>query len=363
MESRLKRTSENPLSSQSKRPNTLSEFLLSLYRDPLTSANSIEGLYQSAIKNNRLNFVITREDVRQFLLSQPAYQQQQPVRRQLQQQKRTVVADRNLKWQMDLIDMRPYSSDNDGVQYLLTIVDVFSKYAFVFPLPNKKGEQVALVLLALFEQNMKPLVLLSDNGKEFLNKKVRQITDSFGVHHLTSYPYTPLGIIERFNKTIKSRIFAYMTINHRTRYIDVLDLLLQNYNKTRHSTIQEQPSYVHFCDNAQKECQVTRQQIHQRLRRIDEQVNAPARNQIEPFEIGNAVRVVAYLDPSMTRQEQFHAYKVFHKIRNPKWTTEIFFISDVFHDGYIIKYRVKDSDGLSPLRKYYHHQLQRVYEL
>ena len=54
--------------------------------------------------------------------------------------------------------------------------------------------------------------MLSDNEPEFLNWKVENITNLFGVHHLTTYPYTPLGIIERFNKTIKSIIFAYINI-------------------------------------------------------------------------------------------------------------------------------------------------------
>lgn len=113
---------------------------------------------------------------------------------------------------MDLIDLRPYASDNENVKYVLTIIDVFSKYTMVFPVENKKGETVAWILQILF-QYQKPKILLSDNGKEFLNTSVKQITDQYNIHHFTSYPYTPLGIIERFNKTIKSKIFAFMQIN------------------------------------------------------------------------------------------------------------------------------------------------------
>ena len=58
------------------------------------------------------------------------------------------------------------------MRYLFTIIDVFSKYAMVFPLENKKGQTVTWVLDTLFS-NLKPKILLSDNGKEFLNNDVK----------------------------------------------------------------------------------------------------------------------------------------------------------------------------------------------
>lgn len=210
--------------------------------------------------------------------------------------------------------------------------------------------------------NITNLLLLSDNGSEFLNKKVEKITAKFRVHHLTTYPYTPLGIIERFNKTIKGKIFAYLKINNTRRYVDVLEKIVMNYNKTRHSTTKEIPSYVHFCVDSQSDCQQCRKRIHRRLQTIDEKINAVARNHITPYKVGDAVRVVAYLDPRLSRFDQFNAYKVYHKIKNPKWTDKVYFVSKVFQDGYIIKYRIKDFDDKETLRKYYHHELQPVYD-
>jgi len=341
-----------------KKPRNLREYLLNLYKDPLTFSNSIEGLYQSAKKNNNYNFTFTREDIREFLKTQSTYQQLQPIQKEYKQQKRTVIKDRNLKWQMDLIDMRNYADDNNGVQYLLTIIDVFSKYAMVFPLKDKKGKRVAKILRKIFDYQ-KPLILLSDNGLEFINWKVKNIIDLFGVHHFSTYPYTPLGIIERINKTIKSKIFAYMNINHTRKYVDVLDLLLQNYNKSRHSTIKDQPSYIQFCEGL--ECDERKSRVYSELKYIDEKINATARNLIVPYEIGDAVRVVAYFDPRLTRFEQFNLYKVYHKIKNPKWTDEIYYVRDIYEDGYIIKYVLKDVDDKPIQRKYYHHELQKIF--
>ena len=88
------------------------------------------------------------------MLSQSTYQKQQPLSN-LKQQKRTIVSGKNLKWQMDLIDLHQYANDNENVKYLLTIIDVFSKYVMVFPLENKKGESVAWILQILFP-NLQP---------------------------------------------------------------------------------------------------------------------------------------------------------------------------------------------------------------
>ena len=88
-------------------------------------------------------------------------------------------------------------------------------------------------------------------------------------------------------------------------------------------------------------------------------MNASVLNQIVPYTIGNVVRVVSYLDSTMTRKEQFIAYQVFHKIKNPKWTNEIYFINKVHQDGYIIKYTIVSSKR-EVIKKYYHYELLLV---
>ena len=112
-----KRTLETTTFAENKKAKTLQDFLLYLYKNPLTTSNSIEGLYQTAIRNNINNFDITKEDIRLFLLSQPTYQTSLPIS-SLKQQKRTVVSNKNLKWQMDLIDLQLYTNENENVKYV-----------------------------------------------------------------------------------------------------------------------------------------------------------------------------------------------------------------------------------------------------
>jgi len=118
------------MASPLKRIKNISYYLDQLYNNPSTQANSIEGLYKNAInpKYNVDGFDITKDDVRRYLFHQVAYQKIQPIPKK-RQEKKTVVIGRNIKWQMDLITMSSYSSNNDGYHYLFTIIDVFSKYA------------------------------------------------------------------------------------------------------------------------------------------------------------------------------------------------------------------------------------------
>ncbi|PRP87896.1 hypothetical protein PROFUN_02633 [Planoprotostelium fungivorum] len=191
-------------------PN-LTEYLLSIWLDPSTTSNSIEGLYRSASRHNIFKLEFTVDDIRSFLSHQSTYKRHLGFNLQYKQQKHTVVPGPLVKWQIDLADMQHSAEYNDGTNYLLTIIDVFSKYALAIPLQNKQGKTIARALDYIFRIKInnkayKPIILLSDNGKEFIAKEVKQVCTDHGIHQLTSFPYTPLGIIERFNKTIKQKI-------------------------------------------------------------------------------------------------------------------------------------------------------------
>jgi len=83
-------------------------------------------------------------------------------------------------------------------------------------------------------------------------------------------------------------------------FVQVLDQIVLNYNKTKHSTIQEVPSYIHFCFDSQQECLQCREQTHKHLQSIDKRTNTTACNHFTLYQIGDAVQVVAYLDSDMS---------------------------------------------------------------
>ena len=46
-------------------------------------------------------------------------------------------------WAADLTDMQAFSNDNNGIKYLLTVIDIFSKFVWIVPLKRKTGQEVA----------------------------------------------------------------------------------------------------------------------------------------------------------------------------------------------------------------------------
>ena len=72
-------------------------------------------------------------------------------------------------WAADLVDMKAFAKDNEGVKYLLTVLDVFSKYGWIAPLKTKTGVEVANALRQIIKER-KPEKLWVDKGKYFITK-------------------------------------------------------------------------------------------------------------------------------------------------------------------------------------------------
>ena len=78
--------------------------------------------------------------------------------------------------------MQQFSKWNKGYRYLLMVIDVFSKYGWIVPLKDKKGESVTEAFKTIFKEGRKPQYLCVDKGKEFYNKHVKDILEKNGIH-------------------------------------------------------------------------------------------------------------------------------------------------------------------------------------
>jgi len=138
-------------------------------------------------------------------------------------------------WAADLVDMQAFSRFNRAVKYLLTAIYVFSKYGWMLPLKDKTEVSVAKALKEVFKQR-KPEKLWIDKGKEFYNKHV----NALGVELYFTENEEKLSAAERWNRTMKEKMFKYFTANNTNKYIDVLDDCVDKYN-TWHSSINMTP--------------------------------------------------------------------------------------------------------------------------
>ena len=136
-------------------------------------------------------------------------------------------------WTADLVEIQKYSKWNKGVKYLLMVIDVFSKYGWIEPLKDKKTESVSSAFELIFKKSKrKPEKLWTDKGSEFISKHFKDVlkTHSITLYHTQNEEKS--SIVERWNKTMKNKMWKMFSANNNTVYWDKLDKLVDDYNNT-----------------------------------------------------------------------------------------------------------------------------------
>ena len=138
--------------------------------------------------------------------------------------------------------MQLLSKYNKGIRFSLCVIDIFSKYAWVVPLKDKKGVSIATVFQSILKQsNRKPNKIWVDKGSEFYNASFKKwLRDN----DIVMYSINNEGksvVAERFIRTLKSKIYKYMTLISKNVYIDKLDDIVDEYNNTYRTTIEIKP--------------------------------------------------------------------------------------------------------------------------
>jgi len=212
------------------------------YYDPesIGSFGGVDRLYRSV-----KHLGVSRKDVEEFLRGERTYTVHKPVRRNYPRIK-TYVSGIDKQWQADLADVKSLAHFNGGTTFLLTVIDVFSKFAWVVPVKSKSASVMLAAFKSLFESAhpRKPERIQTDKGKEFFNKLVQDFLKSQNVKHFASHSDQKASVAERFNRTIKTRIWHYLTYKNTKRYIDVLQQLVNSYNKSFHRSIGMAPIAV-----------------------------------------------------------------------------------------------------------------------
>ncbi len=222
----------------------MDKFLDKIYYDQENSGSfsGVYNLYREAIKKRP---AITRKDVQAYLAKQLPYTLHYPKRDKFKRNK-ILVASINEQWEADLVDMSMFSRQNRGYNYILTVIDCFSKAAYCQPVKAKTGPNIKRAFEEIFKQ-AKPLNLRTDRGLEFENKVLKAYLKELNINHFTSKDERiKCAIVERFNRTLKSRMFKYFTAKGTRKYINVLQDFVQAYNSSYHRTIRMTPNDVSF---------------------------------------------------------------------------------------------------------------------
>jgi len=132
-------------------------------------------------------------------------------------------------WQADIVEMHPYSRFNKGYHYILTVIDVLSKYAWVVPLKNKSGSEMADAITEIIRKSSRhPKNLQTDMGKKFYNADMQRFVKKYGINHYSTYFVMKASVIERFNHMLKNDMWEMFTLNINYKWIDLLPRLVSN---------------------------------------------------------------------------------------------------------------------------------------
>ena len=206
-------------------------------KNPASFSSSLR-LYKAA---KEINPNITHSIVKDWLSGEFTYTLHKPLRKKFLRNP-IIVEDIDQQWEADLVDMQEFQSQNDNYKYILTVIDVLSKYAWVVPLKDKSAKSIVEAFKIILQGNRKPFFIRTDQGKEFVNQNFKRFIKPKDIHHFTSKNTDiKCAIVERFNRTLKGRMFKYFTSKGTRRYIDILQDLVDAYNSSYHRSIKMRP--------------------------------------------------------------------------------------------------------------------------
>ena len=213
------------------------------------------------------------------------------------------------------------------------VVDVFSKYGWVVPLKFKTGVAVRDALDQIFKEH-KCKKLLCDKGTEFYNKEVKKLLKSLNITIYSTENEEKCSVVERWNLTIKSKLWRYFTANNTHRYIDILGALITKYNNTRHRSVRMTPIEARKPENHDR---VFRNLYTKKMKELGDQK--------AKFKVGAKVRLAVQKDR-------------FEKSYIINWSDKIYTIKQVLATR-PITYIVKNEKGEVHKGKFYEQELQK----
>ena len=228
-------------------------------------------------------------------------------------------------WGTDLADMHLISKFNKGFRFFLCVIDIFSKYAWVVPLKDKKGVSIVNAFQSILKKsNRKPNKRLVDKGGEFYNNSFKKWMQDNDIAMYSTYNEGKSVVSERFIRTIKNKIYKYMTSISKNVYIDKLDDIVNEYNNVYHRTVKTRPIDVR--DNTY----------------IGKKVN----DNDPEFKVGDHVRISKHKN-------------IFTRGYTPNWSEESFVIKEI-KSTVTWSYVINDLNGEEINEIFYEKELQKI---
>ena len=230
----------------------------------------------------------------------------------------------------DLVDMQKYSRVNKGYKYIFTNIDIFSKYAWSFPLKTKTIKEIKSCFQKIFNER-KPKYIWSDQESAFFSKEMLQFFKDNNVKIFYTHSDLKAVIIERFNRSLRELMMKEFVKNNNTVWYNILPDLINTYNNRYHQTIKIKPKNVNKLNEKHIKNTV---------------YNYDITNKKPKFKINDLVRI------SLKRRALFDK-----STGNIKWSEQLYKIYKI-NKSNVITYQLKDMNDEIIKGQFYEKELQ-----
>jgi len=283
------------------------------------------------LENNKNKF--DKKEVEKTFLDNDTYTLHKSIKRKIPTNK-FFVPDIDDTWQIDLIDVQKLKNKqySQNFSYILVIIDVLSKYAWAEPMKDKTAEEAKKALEKILERSSprKPKRIYSDHGNEFMGVFAEYLKKQ-NIQQLFTRTKYKASIAERFNRTLKEKLFRYFTHNKTKKYVDILQKMVNSYNNSFHHSIKDKPGNINESNKNKVICNLYSNIVDPN----------PEIDYIDfKFKVGDYVRI-----PVLKKQ--------FEKGYTPNWSKEIYIVDQQI-PTLPPKYKIKHIDNTVINNKYFY---------
>ena len=306
----------------------MTERLKTIYYDPKHPAG-----FASVAKLSKASGVNPKK-VKKWLEEQPTYTLHRMARKKYPTRK-YIVHDIDEQWQADLADVSLIAKQNKGYRFILTVIDIFSRYAWARPLKTKSGKEVAAAFKDIFREGRIPKRIQSDQGKEFENREIARLFNEHQIELFSVKSAYKAAIVERFNRTLKTKLWRYFTMSLKEKWTDVLQDVVNSYNKSIHRTIKRRP------------IDVTSENVGEVREEVYDKRRSERGKEKKDIKVGDVVRISK-------------VKSVFAKGYLPNWTEELFTVASINTKYSPTTYKLKDYNEEVIEGSFYRDEIQKV---
>ena len=227
--------------------------------------------------------------------------------------------------------MQSLSKCNKGINYLLCSVDLFSKYAWVVPLKDKRRIIIDNAFQKIISRGRKLNNIWLDQGGGFYNKLFKRFLIINNIEMYSTENEGKSVVAGKFMRTLENKTFKHITAISKNVYFDVLDDIVKKYNNTVHRTINMKP--IDVKDNTY----VDSIELHSKKKVNDKDLK---------LKVGDHVRISKHKN-------------IFVKEYTPNWSEEVF-ISSKIKNKVPWAYVINDLNSEEIIGTFYEKELQKT---